>query len=113
MTLQHHIITVHNVEMRLYRLVIGDTLGIAALHYAHYLIGQCHCVLIHHLIAANHIDFSVWRYEGYAIECLFGEKHIGNLNNTLFTALLAIEIESYRHASGEILYPKQIHHFQY
>ena len=55
----HTVGRVDEVEACAHRLVVGDTLGIVALHYAHYGRRQLDMVFLYHLEVAYDIDFAV------------------------------------------------------
>ena len=113
MALEHYIIaTFYHMEVGIDRLIVGDTLGVSAFHDAYDVVGKSDGVLINYFVSADNVDFGVRRDKGDAVECLFGEEHVGNFDNAFFPALLAVEIEANSHTACEILDTKQIHHLK-
>ena len=87
-----HILTVNHTEPCAHRLVIGDALGIAALHQTDDGVGQCDGKFLDHLIVADDIHDRRGCDEGDAVERSLGKEHIGNLDDALVSEFLAVEV---------------------
>lgn len=85
-------LVINSLEHRFHRFVVGDALGIAALHYAADGMRKLHLTLLHHLIVADNIHHGCGGDEGNAVEVGLGEKGVGHLDYPLFAQFAAFEI---------------------
>lgn len=105
-------LAVGHSETGAHRLVVGDALRIAAFHYAYDLVGEFHMALLHHLEVAYDVDYRARSDDGYAVERLFGEKHVGYLDDTLGAHQARVEIIADSHMCAYILNAEQLHYLE-
>ena len=100
------------MEMSAHRLVVSDTLRVAALHDAIDVVGKFHFVLFDHFVVLNDVDYSIRCNDSDAVECSFREFYIGNLDDAFFSILLAVEVETYSYAVVDSFNSEQIDNFE-
>lgn len=100
---------IDEIETRAHRFVIGDALRIVALHDAHYGRRELNVVFLHHLEVAYDIDLGGRGNEGNAVEHILREKCVGNLDDSLCTKLLGVEVIAYGHMLVEALDAEDSH----
>jgi hypothetical protein len=88
MTFQNTPLLVYHIEDSLHWLIVGDALGIVALHNATQLVGCLNGFLLHHLVVADDIEHDFWSYDAKAGDFLLAEELVGNLDDSLASNLL-------------------------
>ena len=95
-----------------HRLVVGDALRISATHYPYDLVGQLYVVFFHDLKVTDYIDNGSGGYDGDAVECLLGEKHVGDLYYSLAAHQSRIKVIADRDMGVYALYAEELHNLE-
>ena len=75
-----------------HRFVVGDALVVVATNNADKLLGHTHLLLLDHIIIPNDAEGDVGRDNRKLVDFVVGEKLVGNLDDTLVSHLLALEV---------------------
>ncbi len=103
------ILTVNHMETGEHRLVVRDTLGIAAFHKPYYGIRKRYGEFFHHLVVSYDIDYSRRGYKRYAVERLFREEDVSNLDDALVAETLGVKIVADGDSRVYVLYTENLY----
>ena len=87
MALDDAVLLVDHREDRFHGLVVGDALGIVALHDTTKLIGRLHGLLLHHLVVADNVEHNLRCHYTEPIDFVLTEELVGYLDDAAMLAL--------------------------
>ena len=80
--------TVADVEVGRHRLVVGDALGVVALHNAAYLVRRLYGFLLDDFVVMDDVENDFWGYDGKSGDFIVGKELVTNLDDALHANFL-------------------------
>ena len=87
------------METSRHRLIVSDTLLVRAFHDANQFVRQLQLALLHHLIVTNDVHTHIRSYYSNTVDFIIRKKLVSNLDDTLLTQQLTVEVI----ANGDIV----------
>ena len=80
--------TVADVEVGRHRLVVGDALGVVALHNAAYLVRRLYGFLLDDFVVMDDVENDFWGYDGKSGDLIVSKELVADLDDALHTNFL-------------------------
>jgi len=109
---QDVLIGVDDMEVGVHGLVVGDALGVVALDDVDEVFCQLHLVLLDHLIVVDDVHHGVGGDDGDAVECLFGDVDVGNLDDAFSLHAATVEVVTDSDAVLHFIESQQVDHLE-